>query len=201
LEWKPSPQLSISFGPSYGTHTGKFQWVGKFIDSYATETYGTRYVVSNIDNQTISANLRVNWTFNPTMSLQVYIQPYFSIGEYSEFKEIAKPRSTQFNVYGENGSTITYDEVNSRYIVDPDGAGPASQFAFRNPNFNFKSFKANLVYRWEILPGSVLYLVWSHGQMDFQNPGDFSMGRDFKNLMSAEADDVFLAKFSYWFDI
>jgi hypothetical protein len=61
--------------------------------------------------------------------------------------------------------------------------------------------RGNVVLRWEVLPGSIFYFVWSHDQTNFDNPGKFDLGNDFKNLWNAEGNDIFLVKFSYWFDM
>jgi len=87
------------------------------------------------------------------------------------------------------------------YTVDPDAEGPAEQFNFYNPDFNFKSLRGNVVLRWEALPGSVFYFAWTNSRTNFDDPGEFSFKNDFKNLINTEADNIFLVKFSYWIDI
>lgn len=67
--------------------------------------------------------------------------------------------------------------------------------------FNFKSLRGNMILRYEVLPGSVFYFVWTHNKMNFENPGDFSVKRDYGNLINSESDNVLLVKFSYWLDI
>jgi len=200
LTWKPNSQIQISFGPRYSYQFEKTQWVGSFEDKFATRTYGKRYVFANMKRHTISGNIRVNWTFTPKLSLQFFLQPLFSVGEYDQFNELYAGSTKRYDTYGTNGSKISYNEKDDEYTVDPDGSGQASNFTFDNPNFNFKSFRANMVLRWEVNPGSILYLVWTHDQRNTENPGDFKFGRDFRNLWSAEADDIFLMKFTYWFD-
>jgi hypothetical protein len=51
------------------------------------------------------------------------------------------------------------------------------------------------------MPGSIFYFVWSHNQANYNDPGDFSFSRDFKNLWFTRGDNVFLVKFSYWLDM
>lgn len=199
--WKPSSQLSLSFGPSYQINNDTRQWVGNFTDATATNTYGTRYVFANIDQKTLSANIRLNWTFTPTLSLQLFLQPLLAVGNYYNYKEVAKPKTLDLNEYGKNGSTITYDNVSGEYIVDPDGAGSAKSFSVGDPNFNFKSLRGNAVLRWEAMPGSILYFVWSHDQQNYDDAGEFSFGRDLKNLWKSEGNNVFMVKFSYWLDM
>ena len=129
------------------------------------------------------------------------MQPFFAVGDYSDFKELAKPSTRDLNMYGQNGSTVSYDKSNDEYTIDPDGSGPASAFTLSNPNFNYKSLRGTAVLRWEVMPGSIFYFVWSHNQANFDDPGNFSLGRDFKNLWSTQGDNILLVKFSYWLDI
>ena len=201
LEWKPTSQISLTFAPEYGNNFTSYQWVGNFSDSYAINTYNTRYVFADLHQKTISANIRLNWIFTPTLSLQLYVQPLISVGDYSNFKEIVNPPDLDFREYGTGNSGITYDEGSSTYIVDPDGNGPAAQFSFSNPDFNFKSLRGNLVLRWEVLPGSVFYFVWTNSRTNFENPGVLNFKKDFDNLINSESDNIFLAKFSYWFNL
>jgi hypothetical protein len=201
VEWRPNTKLSLSIGPDYTRNLDQRQWVDNFDDVTATATYKTRYVFACIDQHTFSANIRLNWTFTPSLSFQLFMQPFFAVGKYSQFKEVAKPRTLELNRYGENGSTISYNSDNEEYSVDPDGNGPAQKFSFDNPDFNYKSLRGTAVLRYEFLPGSIFYFVWSHNQSNEQNPGDFNFGRDFKNLWGTAGDDIIMAKFTYWLDI
>jgi hypothetical protein len=200
VEWKPDSQLNISFEPEYYVTKSIHQWVKAVADENATKTYGSRYIFAEMDQKTISANIRFDWTLNSKFSLQFYVQPLFSVGNYKNFKELAEPNTSKTNVYGENGSTISYQSTSDEYTVNPDVSSNDS-FSFSNPNFNFKSLRGNAVLRWEVLPGSVLYFVWTHDKMNFQDPGQFHLGKDFTNLWESEADNIFLIKFSYWINM
>ena len=70
------------------------------------------------------------------------------------------------------------------YTVDPDAEGPAEQFSFNNPDFNFKSLRGNVVLRWEALPGSVFYFAWTNSRMNFDDPGELNFKNDFRNLVA-----------------
>ncbi len=201
LEWKPSSQISFSIGPEYALNYTSYQWVGNFNDPQAINTYNTRYVFAKINQTTVSANIRLNWIFTPTLSLQLYMQPLISVGDYEDYRELNNPPALDFNQYGNEGSTINFDSESQTYTVDPDGEGPAEQFSFDNPDFNFKSLRGNVVLRWEALPGSVFYFAWTNSRTNFEDPGEFSFKNDFKNLVNSESDDIFLIKFSYWIDI
>lgn len=200
-EWKPNSQLSISAGPQFEQNNDQRQWVGNFEDPTAVNTYGNRYVFAHINQKVLSANIRLNWTFSPTLSLQLFLQPLLAVGDYNGYKEVAKPRSSEINRYGAGGSTINYDSASNVYTVDPDGNGPAKPFEFANPNFNFKSLRGNAVLRWEVSPGTIFYFVWSHDQQNYDDAGSFEFGRDLRNLWKSAGNDVFAVKFSYWLDI
>jgi len=197
LRWKPRSNFSLSIGPTYSHRTSNSQWVDNIDDPLMTETYGTRHIFGDIDQKTIASEIRLNWTFTPKLSLQLYLQPFLAVGKYELFKELAKPRSFDFNVYGDAPSTITYDDEYEEYTVDPDGSGPAQAFSYENPDFNVKSLRGTIVLRWEYLPGSTLYFVWTQNRLDEAHPGDFNFRRDMRDLFTAPGDNIFLIKISY----
>ena len=195
LNWKPSSNFSLSIGPEYMGETTGIQWITKVDDLMMTPTYGARYVFGHLDQRIVAAELRLNWTFTPRLTLQAYLQPFLGVGTYSRFKELAQPKTFDYNVYGEGDSTIAY--ADGLYSVDPDGGGPAVPFSFGNPDFNVKSLRGTIVLRWEYLPGSLLYFVWTQNRSDYAHPGDFRLGRDLGDLLIAPGDNIFLIKVSY----
>ena len=82
--------------------------------------------------------------------------------------------------------------------MDPDGTGPASTFQVQNPDFNFRSLRANLVLRWEFRPGSTLFLVWQQARQGIDPVGDFRFGRDFGAIWDAPATNVLAVKATWW---
>jgi len=195
IRWKPRSNISLSLGPVVEFSRGELQWVTKVVDPLMTATYGARYVFGWIDQKVLGSEIRLNWIFTPKLSLQLYLQPYLAVGRYDRFKELAKSKAYQYNIYGEGGSTVSF--ADGIYSVDPDGPGPAAPFAFGNPDFNVKSLRGTIVLRWEYLPGSLLYLVWTQNRADFAHPGDLRFGRDLGDLISAPGDNIFLLKVSY----
>jgi len=198
IEWKPSTNLRLRISPEFSRSKSVAQFVTRTEDAYAAATYGARYVFATLDYTSFSPSIRVDWTFTPKLSLQVFLQPLISVGKYTDFKELATPQTFTFNKFGDNGSTISFPE--GTYTVDPDGIGPASSFSFSNPNFNFKSLRGNAVLRWEYMPGSTLYLVWTQSRVNFDDPGDFHFGRDVSHLFTAQPENIFLVKISYWWN-
>jgi len=84
------------------------------------------------------------------------------------------------------------------YVVDPDGARPAQEFRFGDPDFNLRSLRGNALLRWEYRPGSTLYLVWTQSRSNTAPFGDLDFGRDRQALFRTKPDNVFLVKLSYW---
>ena len=198
LRWKPRSNISLSFGPSYSFRHNVAQWVTRVNDPLMTDTYGTRYIFAEIDQGTLSSDIRLNWTFTPTLSFQLYTQILFGVGDYDRFKELARSKSFDFSEFGQGQSTISY--ADGSYTVDPDGWGPAPAFSYHNPDFNLKSLRGTAVLRWEYLPGSTLYFVWTQNRANYAHPGVFDFSRDLHDLFGEPGDNIFLIKISYrWY--
>ena len=198
LTLKPRPAVRVQFTPSFSKSRSMAQYVTDQDDAAKTSTYGTRYVFATLDQTELSATTRVDWTFSPTLSLQVFAQPLISAGNYYDFKELARSRAYEYDVYGRDAGTITYDAAAEEYTVDPDGAGAASAFTFGQPNFNSRFLRGNALLRWEYRPGSVLFLVWQQSRSGFVPLGDFDFGRESEGLWSAPPVNVFVIKATYW---
>jgi hypothetical protein len=185
-------------GPGLERNIEYSQWVDRFDDPSATATFGRRYVFAVLNQTTVSANIRLNWTFTPKLSLQLFLQPLISANDYHDFKELARPGSYDFNTYGTGGSTIALH--GGDYQADPDGNGPVAPLSFPNPDFNFKSLRGNAVLRWEYLPGSTLYFVWTQTRSESDNNSDFQFDRSVHQLLDTTPDNIFLIKLSYWWN-
>ncbi|RPI74020.1 MAG: hypothetical protein EHM47_04730 [Ignavibacteriales bacterium] len=197
IEFRPSSNVSISLEPYYSINNQNAQWVDSFSDATAKKTYGRRYVFASLNQKTFGAGIRLNWTFTPELSLQLYAQPLISFGDYTNFKELDSPGTYNFNVYGTGNSTFDTETL----TADPDGEGPSDPIIIDNPDFNFKSLRGNAVLRYEFIPGSVLYFVWTQTRSDEEESGNFILSRSFNRLFAAKADNIFMIKFSYWFNM
>jgi hypothetical protein len=197
LEWKPGARVSLRVEPQVERSRTSAQYVDTFDDALATNTFGHRYVFADLDQTTVSASVRLNWIFTPRLSLEVYAQPLLSSGSYTGFKELAQPRSYDFNLYPDPSPTDDPDRI----VVDPDGAaGPAAGQEIDDPNFSLASLRGNAVLRWEYSPGSTLFLVWTQNRSDTESMGTFRTGRALDRLFGAAGDNIFLVKLSYWWN-
>ena len=198
IRYRPHQAATISISPRLVKNYNATQYVTTTADTRATETFGSRYVFADLHQTTLSASIRLDWTFTPDLSLQLFAQPFISAGEFSRFKELNRPGSIDYDVYGEDKGSVVFDEDLDRYLVDPAGDGE-KEFEISNPDFNFRSLRGNAVLRWEFRPGSTMFLVWQQTRDSRESTGLFDMSRDFGELFRSPASHTFLVKFSYWF--
>ena len=172
LNGRFSSALSFNFTHNIADN----QWYSNFTDSAAV----THYTFAHLDQITTSATLRLNYTFSPTVSFQAYAQPFVSKGTFTNVRQLsANPRAAnydaRFATYGDTSVTN-----------NPGG-------------FNFKEFQSNLVFRWEYLPGSTLFVVWNEGrQGSTSTEGNTGFDGDVRELMRLHPSNTVLVKMSYW---
>ena len=201
-QWKPASNVNLQLSPELFWNHDWLGWVDAFDDPTATHTSGQRYVFAQLDQTQLSASIRMNWTFTPKLSLQLYAQPLITSGKYSGFKELSQPKSYSFRFYTPDGVQYARDaEGNGTYTIDPDGSGPAESYSFDDPNFDYRSLRGNLILRWEYMPGSALFFVWTHGRVEDGNRGDFNLPRSLERLSRADQDNILLIKATYWLGI
>jgi hypothetical protein len=123
---------------------------------------------------------RVEWTFTPNLSLQLFAQPFVSAGRYERFKE-----------FGDAGTCACPE-------AEPARGDAAFITRFGDPDFTFRSLRSNAVLRSEYRPGSALFFVWQQDRSGFLPFGDFDFGRDYGALFCEPARNVFLVKATYW---
>ena len=201
---KPSSRVLVNLSPSLDIDNTAQQYVTAVTDpTVAPQFAGTRYVFGRLAQKTLSMDTRLNMTFTPNLSLQMFAQPFLSSGKYTSFKEFAEAKSRRMYFFGrDNGSTVTRN-VDAQsgavsYTIDPDGGGPAPAFSFDNPDFNFRSLRGTGVLRWEYRPGSTLYFVWTQERNGFDQFGDFNFSRDRSALFRDRPTNVFQIKGTYW---
>ncbi len=202
---RPSAALSLKATGGYVAGRAMAQIVTKQADSTAAATLGTRYIFGELVEREVYVTLRANVTFSPSLSFQLYAQPFTFSGDYRNFKELRARKTFTFNVYGrDKGSTIQDTVLGSvpGYVVDPDGPADsaATRFTFANPDFRTRSVKVNAVLRWEYRPGSTLFVVWTQSRSGYV-PYDagFDVGRDFeRELFRDRPTNVLLVKLNYW---
>jgi len=197
---KPASNVQFSVGPALNVSHTRAQYVTRFQDATATHFYGQRVVFSDLEQHVLSMDTRLNWTFSPTLTLELFAQPFVATGRFDDFKEFTRPRSIQ--KAGFDAQQLTATTENGRvvsYTLDPDRNPATANFEFGNPDFNFRSLRGNAVLRWEYRPGSTLFLVWQQQRSGEEPFGGFEFSRDTRGVFDAPPDNVFVVKMSYWF--
>ena len=115
---------------------------------------------------------RASYSFTPQLSLQLFVQPFVTTGDYGLIKELVGEKSYSFAPF--------------------DGLE-------ENPDFENRAMRSNLVLRWEYRPGSTLFLVWQQSRdRDLEEIDD----PEFEPLSGTDdGDSIFLVKFNRWFGL
>jgi uncharacterized protein DUF5916 len=201
LSARPTPSLQFSFTPEYADENGTSSTFNGPInrqylqttDGGRPETYGKRYIFGVVDRTTLSAQFRVSYTFKPDVTLDVYAEPFAASGRYPEYGEMLAPRNKNLRMYGTDGTTIV-QLPNGDYRVT-DGA---SSFTIANRDFNIRSYRSNVVLKWEWRPGSTLYVVWQQNRASQTTDGSHVGAGDLFDSWSAPGDNIFLIKSTLW---
>jgi hypothetical protein len=194
LAYRPSTRTQVSLSPEVTLSSG----YGQFLD--APEVGGTtRYLFGGLRQRTVSLTARLNYTFAPNLSLQVYAQPFISAGEFTRFRLVADPGASRFGerFHVFTPGEIAYDPVLRSYAVDLNGDA-TPELSFGNPDFSFRELRSNTVLRWEYRPGSTLFLAWGQGKTQPVANGDFRLFHDVAELFGTRGSNVLLVKVSYW---
>ena len=192
--YQPFDAFSLSLNFEYEENPSKTQYITE------TDFSGTpRYILGEIDQRTFITTLRFNYSINPNLSIQFYGQPFISRGTYSNFNfvnnSIAEDLSERITLYNSNQITQSPD---GGFLIDED-LDANTDYEFSNPDFSFVQFRSNLVVRWEYIPGSEVFLVWSQGVTGLGDPAD-SLGRTLDNqIFGQKRDNTFLIKATYRF--
>ena len=136
---RPASAFSAEFGIAYNNSIDDAQWVTSVGDSDGS----THYVFGRLAQKTTSLTTRFNYTLSPTLSLQVYAQPFVSAGVYDGYKELVSRSADHY----------------------PDRYAPFDYAG--NADFNVLSFRTTNVLRWEFKPGSAFFVVWQQGREGF----------------------------------
>ena len=193
LRYQPLNALSLSLSTEYENNPNKTQYVTQ------EDFVGTsRYITSSIDQEILSATLRVNYTFNPNLTLQYYGQPFIARGKYSNFNYVNDPTAKGLNerVSWYNDNQISFED--GIYSVDENLDG-TTDYDFGDPNFAYVQYRSNLVLRWEYIPGSEIFFVWSQGITGLGDAlNDFDTIID-NQIFSQQPENTFLIKATYRF--
>jgi hypothetical protein len=167
FRFQPEPRLQASLSADYSWGDDVAQWIQ---NSDVTGDGQDDHIYGRLHRNVVSVTGRTTYAFTRDMTLEVYLQPFVAVGDYTDIRRLARPKSYEFE-------PVSIDS---------------------NPDFNSKSFRSNVVFRWEYLRGSALYVVWNVSNADSSRPGEFSPFRDLRGGFGGAGTQVFMVKLNYW---
>ena len=167
LNLKPSGRLQVSVSTNYTTGLDDAQWIEN-VD--ATGDGVVDYVYGRLNRDVVDVTVRSTFAVHRDLTVQVFLQPFVAVGDYTDFRRLAAPRSYEFE-------PVRLEE---------------------NPDFNTKSLRGNVVLRWEYIRGSTLYVAWNLATTDPSRPGVFHPWRDLRDAFGADGNRAFMVKMTYW---
>jgi hypothetical protein len=127
---QPSGRFRAAMGAVFQPAERTAQWIAN------RDTDGDGeidHVYGRLRQKLFDVNVRTTYAFSRDLTLQAYVQPFVAIGDYSDARRLARPRSFDFEP--------------TELSLDPD--------------FDRRSLRSNVVLRWEYIRGSTLFVVWN----------------------------------------
>ncbi|EPX65224.1 hypothetical protein D187_000649 [Cystobacter fuscus DSM 2262] len=147
------PQLELELAPILGWDANDIRFFDCRDDAGGNcniETITRHYRIGRLDSGSLSFLMRLAYTISPRLSLQAYAQLFMSQAEFSRYSEATTTREHPAISFGLLRS--------SSFNGDLDGDG------LQDDDFENALLNANVVLRWEFIPGSTLMGVYSRTQ-------------------------------------
>lgn len=181
--------LELSINPYYRRFVEPWQYVTT-LSAEHDRTFGKRYIFAKMDQSFFSTRFRLNYAFTGDLTLEFYAEPFISHGNFSEYGEMERAFSRD---------KVAYEEINinqDRVTVTESG----ETFEFSNPEFNIVSLRTNLVFRWEFIPGSIMFFVWQQNRRENLYFENRFQSEDILDSFNALGSHSLAFKISYWFN-
>lgn len=177
LSLRPFAALDLDLIPNAIFTYGAPRWVTTEMNGDGSRTY----FFGDLDSKSFDVTLRGTYAFTRTLTLQAYLQPFVASGHYG--------RVTSSTASGQ------------KPLLSLDSFVDATLPSGVHPDFRDGAINLNLFVRWEYLPLSALWLVYTRNQQQSaydpaEGPGAIRLDR----FAGGPTTDVILLKLSYlWF--
>lgn len=202
-----SRSSGLAFTPEFGTFVTDRLQLGitpaieasregwQYVDQVRDRVGRIRYVLGALHQTTSSLTARATYAFSAHLTVQLYTQAFLSTGRYGDLAEVVVPGAARpTDRVAPFGARAQYDSAARRYVVD---SGQASAFGFGDPAFSLREFHLNLLLRWEFLPGSTAFVVWTQERTDRQ-VGAVATMDNARALWRTPPANALVVKLSYW---
>jgi len=193
ITYQPTNALQVSLSPTYTINRDQFQYVSE-LDFNGVP----RYLNGQIDQRTLQFPLRVDYIITPDVSIQYWGQPYISRGRYKSYKLVDDPVAKVFEDRFISIGGEQLADIDGSVSVDEDLNGEVD-YSFFRPDFSFVQWRSNLVLRWEYIPGSELFAVWTQDVTRFGNTQDSLFQGLRGEILNNKPQNIFLIKATYRF--
>ncbi len=204
ITWRPLGNLTVTTQINYHRIFDSWANWSDFGTIENEQTGNMEYIMAEMDQETLGATIRLDYTISPNLSIQYYGSPYVNAGKYRNHMLVVEPQADKFDdrfdTFDDN--EIAYNSEDNTWEIDNDNDG-ITNFTVDDMDYNYSQFNSNLVIRWEFITGSSLYLVWSQNASEYIDyEGDFNFGSDFKNMYkNSDFQNIVMLKFNYLFNI
>jgi hypothetical protein len=189
LTLQPNRRLRLGLEPTASLYTEVFQYVDT-LEGGRAETFGRRYIFGAVQRREVALRLRANLFLTPDLSLEAYAEPFASSGSFGGFGELGRAGDLGLRRY----DAVARLEDGGLELLDGD-----TRLRLDDPDFNLRSFRSNVVLRWEWRPGSTLFVVWQQNRATDSARGNPLAPRFLGDALTAPGGHTFALKLSWWF--
>jgi hypothetical protein len=168
------PQFAVELTPQVKYSAGEQRFAWHSIENSSTNS-ADPHIFGSLLGRSVSATLRLGYTFTPRLSLQTFAQLFLAAEHYTDFREASR--------------SVT--RVRAADLV-PVATAPT------DADSESAALNINVVLRWEYRLGSTLFIVYSRSQTPDIPLGGSEAALRISGIGSAPAVDTLLAKLSYW---
>lgn len=189
---RPTPQWEFRFNPSWTHDEQPLQYIGK----RQTQS-GTGIYFAHLDYRETNFATRVRYTPSPRLRFEFYVEPYMASIDYSNPGRARGARSDIVHRFDDG--EVTRDPDGSWTLPEQDENG--TRITIGRSDFEYSSWRSNLVIRWDWRLGSAFYLVWQQDRGRIQPMSDPDRTPVPFDALSYGGDSLIALKFSYWLPV
>ncbi|HSR98330.1 MAG TPA: DUF5916 domain-containing protein [Kofleriaceae bacterium] len=150
------------------------------------------YLVGRVHQRAVSLSLQADLAISPRMIIQLYAQPFATIGRYDRYALLADPRASR---PADRFAALSSDQVTADdTMLTIDGQ---RRFTVPRPDGLSRTLIASAIARWELRPGSFLTAVLSHHGDTSAIATGAQLGNQLGRVLTESGGDVLLIKLGW----